>query len=236
MSTASQTAHGPSGRAPTAHLFRWRHRHGERWADRHRDTLLNPGGEPIPAAATAIHKITDAMVEGAPTFSEILTRLTEALAGRRIVIYNRDYDTGRLLWELHLHHQAQGTVDFTKHPRYSARRQRPRMPGWTRRRGRSARWSSTPPSTATGTTTLAATAGRSCAAATAPWAIPVPSSGGWRRWPKAVGSGLRRGLVAELAGGAPTTVPEWAGVRPSLPNRPGLALTHGTKRPDPARV
>ncbi|MGJ5899219.1 exonuclease domain-containing protein [Streptomyces niveiscabiei] len=86
------------------------------------DTLLNPGGEPIPAEATAIHGITDAMVEGAPSFSEILPRLTEALAGRRIVIYNREYDTGRLLWELHLHHQARGTVDFTKHPRYGGHR------------------------------------------------------------------------------------------------------------------
>ncbi|MFF7987709.1 hypothetical protein ACFZDK_53215 [Streptomyces sp. NPDC007901] len=38
------------------------------------------------------------------------------------MIYNRAYDTGRLLWELHLHHQARGTVDFTKHPRYGARR------------------------------------------------------------------------------------------------------------------
>ncbi|MGW0647319.1 exonuclease domain-containing protein [Streptomyces umbrinus] len=85
------------------------------------DTLLNPGG-PIPAASSSIHEITDAMVEGAPTFSEILPRLTEALAGRRIVIYNQEYDTGRLLWELHLHHQAQGTVDFTKHPRYGSPR------------------------------------------------------------------------------------------------------------------
>jgi DNA polymerase III epsilon subunit-like protein len=85
------------------------------------DTLLNPG-EPIPAQATAKHNITDAMVEGAPAFSEILPRLTQALAGRRIVIYNREYDTGRLLWELHLHHLAQGTVDFTKQPRYGERR------------------------------------------------------------------------------------------------------------------
>ncbi|WP_460074164.1 3'-5' exonuclease [Streptomyces sp. YKOK-I1] len=86
------------------------------------DTLLNPGGEPIPAEATAIHKITDNMVEDAPTFSEVLPRLTEALAGRRIVIYNREYDTGRLGWELHLHHLAQGTVDLARHPRYGARR------------------------------------------------------------------------------------------------------------------
>lgn len=86
------------------------------------DTLLNPGGEPIPAEATAIHGITDAMVADAPTFSEVLPRLTEALAGRRVVVYNRDYDTGRLLWELHLHHLARGTVDLTKHHRYGDRR------------------------------------------------------------------------------------------------------------------
>jgi hypothetical protein len=72
--------------------------------------------------ATAIHHITDAMVQDAPTFSEILPRLTAALAGRRIMIYNRAYDTGRLLYELHLHHQALGTVDFTKHPGYGPQR------------------------------------------------------------------------------------------------------------------
>jgi hypothetical protein len=78
------------------------------------DTLVNPGGEPIPAEATAIHGITDAMVADAPTFSEILPRLTEVLTGRRIVIYNREYDTGRLRWELHLHH-TRTTVDLTKY-------------------------------------------------------------------------------------------------------------------------
>ncbi|MET9294851.1 3'-5' exonuclease [Streptomyces sp. NPDC003077] len=85
------------------------------------NTLVNPG-EPIPAEATALHGITDAMVADAPSFSTILPRLTEALAGRRIVIYNREYDTGRLLWELHLHHRARHTVDLTKHPRHGDRR------------------------------------------------------------------------------------------------------------------
>lgn len=113
------------------------------------DTLLNPGGEPIPAEATAIHGITDAMVVGAPTFSEILPRLTEALAGRRIVIYNREYDTGRLLWELHLHHLAQGSVDFTKHPRSGSRRHAAAQ-AWLDAQAWEERWSSTPPSTATG--------------------------------------------------------------------------------------
>ncbi|MBL1120581.1 3'-5' exonuclease [Streptomyces sp. 110] len=156
-------------------------------------TLLNPG-EPIPAQATAIHGITDAMVEGAPTFSEILSRLTEALAGRRIVVYNREYDTGRLLWELHPHHLVQGTVDLTRQPGYGERlHPAARAPGWTRRRGRSARWSSTPPSTATGTTTSAATPDRSRAAATGPWAMRVPPSSGWRKWPRAVGSSFPKG-------------------------------------------
>ncbi|MFI1205584.1 exonuclease domain-containing protein [Streptomyces sp. NPDC020883] len=85
------------------------------------DTLLNPG-EPIPAKTSAIHHITDAMVEDAPTFSDVLPRLTQALAGRRVVIYNREYDAGRLQWELHLHHLARSTVDLAKHPRYGESR------------------------------------------------------------------------------------------------------------------
>lgn len=60
------------------------------------ETLLSPGGAPLLTETTAIQGITGAVVEGALTSSEVLPRLTEALAGRRIVIYNRDYDTGRL--------------------------------------------------------------------------------------------------------------------------------------------
>lgn len=91
---------------------------------------------PTPAASRSRRRprrftASPTMVEGAPTFSEILPRLTEALAGRRIVIYNREYDTGRLLWEVHLHHLAQGTVDFTKHPRRSS----------ASRNGAATRWS-----------------------------------------------------------------------------------------------
>ncbi|MFD7136140.1 3'-5' exonuclease [Streptomyces sp. NPDC059894] len=95
---------------------------GDAAAGERLETLLNPGGEPDPRGGHGKHKITDVMVEDAPTFSEILPRLTEALAGRWIVIYHRDYDTGRLGWELHLHHLARGTVDFTKHSRYGTRR------------------------------------------------------------------------------------------------------------------
>jgi Exonuclease len=69
------------------------------------DTLLDPG-EPIPAEATGLHGIGDQDVAGAPTFSEILPQLTAVLQGRRVVIYNAPYDTGRLRHELTLHHLA----------------------------------------------------------------------------------------------------------------------------------
>lgn len=65
------------------------------------DTLINPG-EPIPASATDIHGITDEMVAGAPTFAEVLPLLADAVAGRRVLIYNRSYDVARLRHELAL--------------------------------------------------------------------------------------------------------------------------------------
>ena len=92
------------------------------------NTLINPG-EAIPPEATAIHGIDDAMVAGAPSFSDVLPRLTEALAGRKVVIYNSEYDTSRLRWELHLHHLAQCTVDLDKHPR-NGQRHHPAVQAW----------------------------------------------------------------------------------------------------------
>jgi hypothetical protein len=73
------------------------------------DTLVNPG-QPI-GEASYIHGITDAMVADAPSFSEVLPQLSEALAGRRCLIYNEPYDVGRLRHELTLHYQAAGHVD-----------------------------------------------------------------------------------------------------------------------------
>lgn len=55
------------------------------------DTLMQPG-IPIPADATAIHGITDAMVADAPTWSDVEPRLRAALTGRRVLIYNAEYD------------------------------------------------------------------------------------------------------------------------------------------------
>ena len=67
------------------------------------DTLIDPG-IPIPAAATAVHGITDAMVAGAPRFGDVLERLEAVLDGKRVLIYNRPYDVARLRHEVTLHH------------------------------------------------------------------------------------------------------------------------------------
>jgi hypothetical protein len=66
------------------------------------NTLVNPG-VPIPAESTDIHGITDAMVAAAPTFAKTLPDLENALAGKRVLIYNRAYDTARIRHELELH-------------------------------------------------------------------------------------------------------------------------------------
>jgi DNA polymerase III epsilon subunit-like protein len=62
------------------------------------DTLVNPG-EPIPAEASGIHGITDAMVAGAPTFAEVAAELFAAIRGKRVLVYNLGYDLARLEYE-----------------------------------------------------------------------------------------------------------------------------------------
>lgn len=55
------------------------------------DTLVRPSG-PVPAEAAAIHGITDAMLAGAPTWSEIHARFCGLVEGRQVVIYSREFD------------------------------------------------------------------------------------------------------------------------------------------------
>lgn len=55
------------------------------------DTLVDPL-IPIPMGATAIHGIGDDDVAGKPTLFDLLPRLDEVIAGRRVVIYNASYD------------------------------------------------------------------------------------------------------------------------------------------------
>jgi DNA polymerase III epsilon subunit-like protein len=57
------------------------------------DTLVRPASRgDIPASASAIHHITIDMLAGAPTFAALSPRLAQAVAGRRIVAYNAEYD------------------------------------------------------------------------------------------------------------------------------------------------
>lgn len=59
------------------------------------NTLVKPT-YPIPPGATRIHGITDEQVKDAPTFVEIAAQVSTLLSGKRIVIYNAEYDA-RLL-------------------------------------------------------------------------------------------------------------------------------------------
>lgn len=68
------------------------------------DTLVHPGC-PIPEESTSIHGITDEDVKNSDRFGTILPRLTRALEGRRVIIYNKEYDTGVLAYELNRYHQ-----------------------------------------------------------------------------------------------------------------------------------
>ncbi|MFD8386547.1 exonuclease domain-containing protein [Streptomyces sp. NPDC059679] len=74
------------------------------------DTLLDPG-EPIPRDATELHGIGNSDVAGAPTFSELLVKLTGVLDGKRVLIYNKWFDIDRLEHELTLHYRAAGHPD-----------------------------------------------------------------------------------------------------------------------------
>ena len=66
------------------------------------DTLIKPS-IPIPAEAAEIHGITDEMVATAPTFSELYPRIVEVLNGKRILIYNAEFDIKILNYCCRLH-------------------------------------------------------------------------------------------------------------------------------------
>lgn len=52
---------------------------------------------PVPAESSAVHGITDAMLEGAPRFAEVFAEVREMLVGRIPVAYNHGFDS-RFLW------------------------------------------------------------------------------------------------------------------------------------------
>ncbi len=57
------------------------------------DTLVDPE-RAIPAEASGIHGITDAMVAGMPTLESLLPETADLIDGKRLVIYNAEFDTG----------------------------------------------------------------------------------------------------------------------------------------------
>jgi DNA polymerase III epsilon subunit-like protein len=92
------------------------------------DSLVNPG-VPIPPEATKIHRITDDMVKTAPTFSDLLAKLTAALTGRKVIVYNQAFDRRRLAIELDRYYKAQ-LVNLEKPPRYGRRLIHPAARAW----------------------------------------------------------------------------------------------------------
>lgn len=62
-------------------------------------SLLNPGVDPGP---THVHGLTAAMLEGQPTFADIVDHLVELLAGRTLVAHNVGFDYSFLAAEAEL--------------------------------------------------------------------------------------------------------------------------------------
>ncbi len=57
----------------------------------------------ISVGATAVHGITNHMVMHAPTWAEIWPQMKQLFAGRRVGIYNADFDL-RMMWQSHALH------------------------------------------------------------------------------------------------------------------------------------
>jgi DNA polymerase-3 subunit epsilon len=64
----------------------------------------------IPMDAVSLHGITDAMVESAPRWADVWPRLRDAMNGRRIAVYNAEFDA-RLLKQTQAIHGLTDAVD-----------------------------------------------------------------------------------------------------------------------------
>lgn len=56
------------------------------------DTLVNPNRS-IPWYATKVHGITDEMVRGRPTLSQLMPKIRQIISNKVVVIYNSSFDT-----------------------------------------------------------------------------------------------------------------------------------------------
>lgn len=68
------------------------------WGNILLDTLVKPKRRTIPKESLAIHGITNEMVKDAPRFPEILPRIEAAVRGKRVLMYNAEFDF-RLLYQ-----------------------------------------------------------------------------------------------------------------------------------------
>jgi DNA polymerase III epsilon subunit-like protein len=59
------------------------------------NTLVRPT-KLIPPSTSRIHGITDDLVKDAPTFGDLLPRLEQIIAGRTILVYNVEFDEGKI--------------------------------------------------------------------------------------------------------------------------------------------
>lgn len=72
------------------------------------DSLVKPTRR-IPWDATRVHNISDAMVADAPTWAELWPQVQTLLAGRRVGIYNAEFDL-RMIAQSHAAHKVADTA------------------------------------------------------------------------------------------------------------------------------
>lgn len=72
------------------------------------DSLVKPTRR-IPWDATRVHNISDAMVADAPTWAELWPQVQTLLAGRRVGIYNAEFDL-RMIAQSHTAHKVVETA------------------------------------------------------------------------------------------------------------------------------
>ncbi len=72
------------------------------------DSLVKPTRR-IPWDATRVHHITDEMVAGAPTWAELWPQVQAILHGRRVGIYNAEFDL-RMITQSHAAHKVAETA------------------------------------------------------------------------------------------------------------------------------
>ncbi len=66
------------------------------------DSLIKPT-IPIPKDASNVHKITDDIVKNSPTFPELYPEITKALKDKKVLIYNKAFDSSILNYCCQLH-------------------------------------------------------------------------------------------------------------------------------------